>query len=455
MRPHIILISALLIPGCSYDQYTLVLVPDGESLQRTLSVTHVNPEKNNKQSPVSVEVQMRISKYYNDHATVAEPWAMRFSGRFAGTQPGDVGGRGEYSRWESSLGNYSFYRERFRGNDDLNGQLEDVQAKADRAVDLMMRWLSTALGKHKGFKKLQKFLDRQFRNDLKNVGLYLWLGSSARKTAPRNEGEPLVRIFHYLQERDYWQKDELALLVTGATFGTSARQKKVLEYVRSQLAKRMGISKQDAPRALAPFDTMAKIEASLNAFLQQSPEYQALVAEWERRGPDKRGKKPLPVKVWENVWEDFIELVFIDTNDRLKIQLAVSAEPIATNGTWARKKNQVTWDSRIVEDRSLPTFRYAIWAEPAAAFQVKHFGKVVLKGEQLGEFVLWWSGLPAQAGQELAEFLRALQPNDKLITRLNEFKFITAEGKPHQPAADTLLKSIIESLQGPENLREL
>ena len=43
----------------------------------------------------------------------------RFTGKFAGRTPDDVGGAGSYTHWETAFGSASAYVERFRGSDDL------------------------------------------------------------------------------------------------------------------------------------------------------------------------------------------------------------------------------------------------------------------------------------------------------------------------------------------------
>jgi hypothetical protein len=108
---------------------------------------------------------------------------------------------------------------------------------------------------------------------------------------------------------------------------------------------------------------------------------------------------------------------------RLKVRLACPVEPHVTNGEWDGELRQVTWSGSIGAESAPALFSYAVWAEPDAEFQAEHFGRVVLGGEDLGEYVIWRSGLTEDEGRQWDEFVSGLKPGADLEDELEGFGF--------------------------------
>src|SRR5208337_4469328 len=117
-----------------------------------------------------------ITRIYSSAAVKQEGQRYIARGDFSGQLPNDVGGVGSYTNLTTSLGEVGFYLERFRGNDDLATQTARRFREADQLVDLLIGWTQSELGRERGYKKLRKFLDEDCRRDIKNGGLYLWVG---------------------------------------------------------------------------------------------------------------------------------------------------------------------------------------------------------------------------------------------------------------------------------------
>ena len=162
----------------------------------------------------------------------------------------------------------------------------------------------------------------------------------------------------------------------------------------------------------------------------------------ESDAKDPPGIKPEPLTMLTDVLLTEIIQLELGTDDRVTVRLVVPAKPFATNGEW--KQGRVLWLKKAVKGKSgLPTFAYAYWSEPDEKFQKKHFGKVVLEGQNLGEYVLWRSGLSKQEGIEWDDFLKGLKIGkpDEVLEKVTNFRF---EGE--EPGGKTLAETPVRLL---------
>jgi hypothetical protein len=88
-------------------------------------------------------------------------------------------------------------------------------------------------------------------------------------------------------------------------------------------------------------------------------------------------------------------------------------------------------------------FCYAAWSEPEAAFQKEHFGRVILRGDELMSYCLWRAGLPARRIAEWDAFLSSLRPEENIQTKLDAFHF-SDEAKAAPAAAGTQTPDPVE-----------
>jgi hypothetical protein len=141
------------------------------------------------------------------------------------------------------------------------------------------------------------------------------------------------------------------------------------------------------------------------------------------------------------------------------VSLQCPAAPFATNGAWDTKTSRVTWSGRIGQrgqppHNVLPKVLYALWSVPDAELQTKHFGKVVLTGEELAQYVLWRHGLSDEEAGEWDGFVATLEPGERLLEQLDAFRFTTdpmspPPGQDETPTlADTPRDLIKQGLEG-------
>ncbi|MEE9602390.1 MAG: hypothetical protein V3V75_03730, partial [Thermoguttaceae bacterium] len=210
----VILLSVVALGGCESTHYEIEITPDGKNFERKLTCwreTRENDKTRLEQLPK--EELERIGKLYDRKDAPDDAAKQTFVGRFGDTTPADVGGAGEYTHFTSPLGTVSSYVERFRGNDDLDSQLAKRRAAADQFVDLLLGWLEREVGNRDGFGRLKKFVDEDFRRDLKNLGIYLWTGGAANVTGTKDALARFgTRMGQYLCERNYFKPKDVPAL---------------------------------------------------------------------------------------------------------------------------------------------------------------------------------------------------------------------------------------------------
>jgi hypothetical protein len=112
--------------------------------------------------------------------------------------------------------------------------------------------------------------------------------------------------------------------------------------------------------------------------------------------------------------------------------LSLPSSPVHSNGRWDEALKQVVWENDI-EDRTnashFPFFCYASWAQADQEYQKKHFGRVVLTGDELTQYCLWRSSQDKPEGGEWDAFVASLEPGSGLVERVDAFRF---PGEPDQ-----------------------
>jgi hypothetical protein len=107
----------------------------------------------------------------------------------------------------------------------------------------------------------------------------------------------------------------------------------------------------------------------------------------------------------------------------LELKLHSGQKPYATNGQWDEQAASLSWSENLRQDAPLPVFCFALWSQPERAFQEAHFGKVLLSGEELAEYVLWYRGLDSREAAEWDRFMAGCKPGGDLKTALEAFRF--------------------------------
>ena len=463
--------------GCEWFEYDIELAPEGQELQRTLTVTqHGEPnwemvgppdesllirEQSNKEaatqpdetmSPTELEI---LTKAYGKAPSEKPGLVWTISGRFTGPMPQDVGGHGSYIPLQTAMGTARAYIERFRGDDDLHGQLERRLEAADKLAALIAGWLSAETKDVPGSQKLRAFLDGPFRKDVKNLSIYMWTAYLLDNPGPQTQDDlpipgaaaavdAIVRVCQYAIERGYFSPEDLPAIARHIQKAqVNNDQNAVGKIFQRAVARRMGISDdKPIPRSLAFLRDPSRAGLSLLEYAGTTDEYRDALAEW-KGAEDKDIDADLPGP------EDFVSglagaamslpmdlpLPFFPRPSRLRVSLATGTKPLAGNGEWDAKTGRFRWSSplpaRDQQRDGLPTLCYAVWAKPDKEFQKRHFGKVALDGWELVAYCLWRKGLTETEAKEWDGFVASLRPGENLVGKLEGFRF---SAEPTAPA---------------------
>lgn len=442
------------LAGCySHDCYQIEVRPEGQSFDRKLVCWHADQPGEKGLRPLSSDQLDRIGKLYSKPPTKTEGKKLVFSGRFQGNTPADVGGAGSYTQFPSSLGSASCYVERFRGDDDLESQMSKRRQAAGRLADFALGWMGAELGQDPAFPRLQTFLDVDFRRDLRNVAEYAWAGAVTTGAQPDSWSEWFVRLAQYFGERGYFQPQQVPSLFRSLSDNDPTP---LLHHLQRFLAGKMGVAaEQPIPASLAFLGDLSRLKESFGKYAPTSEMLRKrLEAESKKPGP----QGPTTEQLAEAFSLELAELVGFElagAGDLLDVKLICPTAPYATNGKWD-ETGAVTWSGkRLFPKAALPVFCFALWSVPDRAVQEKCFGKVLLTGERLAEYVMWYRGLDREQAREWEEFLGGLQPRDDLKAGIQGFRF-RSDPKPDPkraqevPAslADTPRRLILTALEG-------
>ncbi len=401
-RYLVVLVCSVLVGCSSATVYQLAVSPDGEGMRRELVVTNGG------------ELEEMLGTIFP--APVVEEGVSRYSGSFDAV-PADVGGSGTWRRVTSPMGSVYLYAERFRGDDDLVGQVEARLLATDRLADLLIVWFESDLSGDPGWPALRGFMDTQLRHDMKNLSLYVL--ELERQGQAEDQWMPayFARVGQYLVDRGYLGDGELqAWLSLFSSNGPGLLGESTDGLLQRMAARRMGLEDgAGVPESLAFLRISDGIQASWNEF--RSTEVCAeLVGGWD--GDDSIESLEVG-HVEESVMLVLLsaigmEFEIFSSPDEVQLTLACASEPLATNGVWDAEAKRVTWDGQVRERFGLPLFFYAYWAESEAEYQEARFGGVLFEGESLVKMVGWYTGLSDESRQRWDGFVGSLDPSGSI-----------------------------------------
>ena len=424
---------AFLVTGCPQKEYIVELKPQGNSIERTLVFFRKDGVNTNTGAPIYLSFDPAelaiITALYPAHSLTDAGNRYTVWGEFTNELPHDVGGAGVFTNLTTSFGSAAFYIERFRGNDNLASMTDRRFKAADQFADIFVGWSQMELGREPGYDKLRKFLDVDFRRDLKNLSLYCWEWQLASDYKTNATEEFAVRFGQYLLERGYFTVGEIPGLFRDVS---SNDPQAMLLRIQRLIARKMGVpNASPVPPSLALLADETMMNKSFDKYLAGTELYRAKLKQWEK---DKKlkpdTKKPEPSEAVNNVVGNLVE--FNRQDDHLTVHLSLPSPPVHSNGRWDEALKQVVWETHI-EDRTnakhLPFSCYASWAQADEDYQKKHLGKVALIGNELTQYCLWRSSLDMQWGDEWDAFLSGLQPGTDLIEKLDAFRFSSESGR--------------------------
>ena len=429
-------ILCALVTGCPSNDYTVELAPQADgTIERTLTFfradgTSSNSVPNYQEFP-SNEMASIVSLY---PAGAVKTNGLRYvaTENFVGSMPADVGGSGSYTNFSTSLGDAGFYMERFRGSNDLAGNIDARLRAADQLDDLIIGWSKMQFGKEQGCKNLYKFLDEDFRRDLKNAGLYAWAGEANNLSQTNSPNEFIFRFVQYLYERGYLKLSDTAdvyLLLEDEEDPSSAPR-----LIQRLVMEKMGIpASEPLPQSFAVLDDSDALEKSWDKYLAGTDRYQTQLKQWRSEtNANPNLAEPMP----GDAADDLLAILFFGSDDKdqlsatpdhLTVRLVLAHAPDFTNGKW--QDGKVVWSADLDPNRPLPMLCYAGWSNPNTEFQTDHFGSVILDDAALSQYCFWRGTLSFEQGQQWESFLASLKPGPELKTNLEHFQF-TGEVAP-------------------------
>ncbi|MFO0948520.1 MAG: hypothetical protein U1D30_21790 [Planctomycetota bacterium] len=406
--------------GCKTYHYRIELRPDNDAMNRKLTcwlVETVNG-KDGRLLEFPANELTKIASVYDSKPDENRVKKHEFHGRFAGKMPVDIQNHGNFARWTSPFGTASLYLERFGGNDDLVGQIEERRKACDRLVDLVIEWLEGELGKEPNWRVVRHWLDVDVRRDLANISFTILTASS---TASSSESDAkledvAIRCLQYLVEREYLTPKDLPALT--ALDGSMIAQ----EFDR-RIGRKLGLADEaPRPRSMDFLRDANALSASLDGYLGARPEFARLKEEWKKKYGS--GAEPQPIDVlFEYAKVGLFDFPLFGDTTELDVTLAIGMEPVFTNGKWEEESKQVRWKIDMNGKQGLPTQLHAQWAEPNETEQIKHFGVPVFTQQELFDYVLWYNSLGKLEKSEWDAFVNSLHPDDRLVENLRKFRF--------------------------------
>ncbi len=471
MLASLVLLTMVLC-SCEEDEYRIEMRPCGEGLERKLTVTryeHVTgpdgvTEKVYKNVPEGTLAA--ISKLYPKRLDTSNPKIHSFIGTFTERMPNDVGGAGTYECLQTPMGSAFLYVERFRGNDQPGETLQETFRSADRLTDMLIGWLKSEFGGYKEFPKLRRFMDQDFRNDIKNLSTYLWLGSNESRhiwedgdSQEKAQMEIAARAFQCLVERNYLAVDELPLIMRAGEQELYSKHLKPL--IGKLLVRKVKLADQNLIAELSTLLTdPEQLARSLRDYFASTNEYKKRLKEHKKtiRETEVSNSTLEPPDPLESLEEAFRGLVHVEVSfgsDDLHVELWTTQKPVATNGKWEEQQKRLVWSteltSRDTDSTRLPEVCYAVWCEPNEETQEKHFNDTVLLGENLLKYCLWYKSLSEEEAAEWDSLVETLGPDEDSFKRLEAFRFSDERAKPAKPSyaqqAIELIKDALEREQ--------
>jgi len=478
------LISAtMLLPFClsaCHRTYVVEITPQDGEMERTLTLsgptrlTFVDPntgETIRHADGVEVQVEVeRIRGLYERYEPATESEGHVFTGRFKGRTPDDVGGAGSLTAFETQFGSASVYMERFRGTDDVAGELERRLEAADELMDLFAGWIEAELGKREGFGELRAFLHGPLRKDVKNLSVWLWRYSNAPADqddgtggvgGPSPKRDLIVRAWAYLCERGYFKPAELpaAMRFYREVFSgpDEAREKMLWDMVRRIFGRGLaGGNQKLLDEVIGLLKRDAEGAGAFSAYVGTTRRFEKFKRQWQAEHkddapPDADTQDPDAGELPSSLAADAFHVdlnFFLFPNDQIALRLNVPGDLVDTNGQWDEKARQATWAAAMDKsERNIPLLCYAMWASPDEPFQKRHFGLVVLRGSDLFDYCLWRKGLTEAAAARWDAFVDGLAPGKDLVQKLQAFAAPKTDGeRPDPPGVDAVVDPILDKL---------
>ncbi|MGN6554532.1 MAG: hypothetical protein ACTHLW_12555, partial [Verrucomicrobiota bacterium] len=325
---------------------------------------------------------------------------------------------------------------------------------ADRVVALILGWSEKELGNEPLYTNLHRFLDTDFRRDVKNLGLYGWLGSVSTSSKAESNEEFMVRFIQYLVERNYIHLKDAPILFS---INSGKEDAALASLLQRFLAGKLAVANQtNVPAALNFVADPQALQRSWTGYLAGTDSYRAKLQQWEKQKElDPNLAKPEPSEVFDDCLGPLLDFSSVGETDHLTVKLALPIAPTHSNGKWNAARKQVLWTSNL-ETRNgtnyLPVLCYAGWSQPSEAFQKEHLGRVALTGDHLLQYNFWRVTLNQQQAEEWESMLKKSTSGADLQGALPTFRFAD-ESQTRETSAlgRELLATVLDEKPGGED----
>ena len=431
-------VAVLALCGCIRDRVEVTVEPrpDG-SFVRTLGLWRFDDGEKDKIQAPSEEILANAAKHYMDRLPGDGP-AVRFRGTFY-TVPTDVlyegrTNRGAYTVLRSPLGRLAYYRERRPGRLDLRANLAEVERGLDLVVKLLATVARQQLEGEEGLDRLVADLQGPLLRDLKELAFLFYvarLGPAGRVKEHRKADEKRLLnaaalALQLAEERGLLKAADIPKLAAD----DDARTEVLQRLVAARMGRKLDVALRTRLALLGDKDRLeAAAKQALKALGHTEEEFQELL-------------KPLGHSVLAfEIFEDFAEL-------QLTLKLPPGAEVRATSGRHDEKNHQIVWDSAL-RDRPVGHLFFALWSAPDAAWQTKHLGRAVLRGQPLEEYLAWEGVLDDARRKAWHAALDALDPKTGLAKQLEAIR-LTPLPPGAEPAPEKGASLILGALKAGE-----
>ncbi len=435
------LLSACLI-GCKHRNFKVVMSLDHNgAVTREIEVSISKGD--GTESDLSKDSMVaRAAAIYGSYF-VTDDNGRRYKKTFPNDLPKDIEHAGftnhaTVSIESSPLGRHIIYCERMPGRT----QWSEVADASEKTVDLIIRALVAAFeqdtelkSRPEELKRLTAFLKGQFRNDVRDLLIEIWIAisqaysvSSGTTALKEQFGQNVTfRMGSLLVERGY---------------STSIRDASIQDNCFVNRAILLRFQQEMSPAAIMwPPNVFREI-------LKDQKAGEELIG----RGLTAIGSS------WDEFRAVAAPLIPTAAGDSTTGTVAwqTKTPPDFTNGIWDAAKAEVRWDAQGMDGPIPANVLWAAWSEPDEKFQRRHFGRILIKSD-LGRYNKWYNGLDALHKKEWDRFLLTLPGENSVPRLLSAFEFTDVKPvrnkiappilRPNDPYAGTeILKQSLKDL---------
>lgn len=455
-------LAGLVLSGCD-EHFFVEMQPKEEGLERTLvaySVEFRPPSERPYQIKSLDESRLKkIREHYREEGEADPDGRRTFKTLVKDLHVNLNGGTAQFMRLESNLGVVSFYSESFEKENELAANLEKRLNSANQLADMLREWFEMELANEPRGQVLLDWIDKDFRTDIKNLAVYSITHSN--DTGPNPLEENIIRVVSFLARHGYLAKEDVPRLARAVLNLESAEgDQSFFDWLQRFVARKMGVADKDSvPESLAFLGSREKLIASMQSKLSKTKTYQAQHPKDSKNTsntltPDNPslGNQMFIALVASLFPIDFELIPSMEANWRVSLKTPV--QPFRTNGSWMADEKAVNWSFLTQEKpKKKEIFLiYAAWSEPSER-QTARFGKVLLDGQRLAGYALWYQALHENERAEWTAFVDTIKPGDDVAKELESFRFKgekALDEKEVKPALSNAARDIFREALAPE-----